>query len=99
MDNQASNSDTFSGESASRSPLCDFAPSRETPVLDIEEISSIVVDCGYRLQIEAGPGLLESVYEVVLARMLEERGLKVRRQVPMPIELMGLKFRPQIHDQ
>jgi GxxExxY protein len=59
---------------------------------DVEELSSVVVDCGYRLHVEAGPGLLESVYEVVLTRMLEERGLHVRRQVPVPIELMGLKF-------
>ena len=92
MDNQAPNSDTSSGESASHSPLREFAASRETPALDVEEISAIVVDCGYRLHIEAGPGLLESVYEVVLARMLEERGLKVRRRVPVLIELMGLKF-------
>ena len=59
---------------------------------DVEELSSVVVDCGYRLHVEAGPGLLESVYEVVLTRMLEERGLRVRRQVPVPIEMMGLKF-------
>jgi iron complex transport system substrate-binding protein len=58
----------------------------------VEALSGIVVDCGYKLHVEAGPGLLESVYEVVLARMLEDRGLRVRRQVPVPIELMGLKF-------
>jgi GxxExxY protein len=59
---------------------------------NIEELSAIAVDCGYRLHVEAGPGLLESVYEVVLAKMLEEKGLRVRRQVAVPIELMGLKF-------
>ena len=59
---------------------------------NVEELSAIVVDCGYRLHVETGPGLLESVYEVVLARMLEECGLHVRRQVPVPIHLMGLKF-------
>ncbi len=57
-----------------------------------EELSAIVVDCAYKLHVEAGPGLLETVYEVVLAKMLEERGLRVRRQVPVPIALMGLKF-------
>ena len=60
--------------------------------LNLEEISAIVVDCAYRLHVEAGPGLLESVYEVVLARMLEERGLSVRRQMPVPIRLMGMSF-------
>jgi GxxExxY protein len=59
---------------------------------DVEELSAIVVDCGYRLHVEVGPGLLESVYEAVLAKMLEGRGLRVRRQVPVPIRLMGLTF-------
>ena len=59
---------------------------------NVEEISAIVVDCSYKLHVEAGPGLLESVYEVVLAKMLEDRGLGVMRQVKVPIELMGLKF-------
>jgi len=36
---------------------------------------------------ELGPGLLETVYEVVLARELEDRGLAVDRQVPVPAEL------------
>lgn len=52
----------------------------------------MVVDCAYKLHVEAGPGLLETVYEVVLAGMLEQRGLRVRRQVPVPINLMGLPF-------
>ncbi len=60
--------------------------------MNIEELSAIVVDCAYKLHIEAGPGLLETVYEVVLAKMLEERGLAVKRQTPIPIKLMGLTF-------
>jgi iron complex transport system substrate-binding protein len=51
-----------------------------------------VVDCGYRLHVEAGPGLLGLVYEVVLTRMLAGRGLAVQRQVPVPIRLMDLTF-------
>lgn len=57
-----------------------------------EEVSAVIVDCAYRLHVDAGPGLLEAVYEVVLARMLTESGLRVRRQIPVPIELMGMKF-------
>jgi GxxExxY protein len=56
------------------------------------EIGKIVVDCAIRLHIELGPGLLESVYEVLLAHMLRERGLRVDRQVPVPIEFHGLRF-------
>jgi len=60
--------------------------------LNIEEVSAIIVDCGYKLHVELGPGLLESVYEVVLGKMLEERGLTVKRQVPVPINVKGMKF-------
>lgn len=35
---------------------------------------------------------METVYEVVLAKMLEARGLRVKRQMPIPIHLMGLSF-------
>jgi GxxExxY protein len=59
---------------------------------DEEEIAAVVVDCAFKLHKETGPGLLESVYEVVLARMLEAEGFQVRRQVPIPIRLMGLNF-------
>ena len=38
---------------------------------------------------ELGPGLLESVYEEALAFELEERGLKVERQVEVPIIYKG----------
>lgn len=50
----------------------------------------MVVDCAYKLHVEAGPGLLESVYENVLAHLLEKRGLRVRQQVAIPIQLMGV---------
>ena len=59
---------------------------------NIEELSAIIVDCGYQLHRLLGPGLLESVYEVILARMLEQRGLRVERQKPVPIEFLGMKF-------
>ena len=60
--------------------------------LNIEELSAIVVDCGYHLHVEAGPGLLESIYEVTLAAMLTKRGLRVTRQTPVPIKLMEMEF-------
>jgi hypothetical protein len=42
---------------------------------DKEDLARIAVDCGFRLHKELGPGLLESVYEVVLAKLLEREGL------------------------
>ena len=56
------------------------------------EIGKIVVDCAVGLHRELGPGLLETVYEVLLAHELEQRGLKVERQVPVPIEFRGGRF-------
>ncbi len=59
---------------------------------DKEELSKIVVDCAYKMHVEIGPGLLESVYEAVLEKLLLERGLKVTRQQAIPIEVMGLSI-------
>ena len=56
------------------------------------EIGTIVVDEAIHLHRKLGPGLLEVVYEVVLARRLEKRGLSVRRQVPVPIDFDGEHF-------
>ncbi len=56
------------------------------------EIGKIVVDCAVHLHMELGPGLLESVYEVLFAHMLREHGLNVERQVPIPIEFKGIRF-------
>jgi len=57
---------------------------------DVEEIAAIAVDCGLYVHKELGPGLLESVYEAVVATALEQRGLAVRRQVPVPMNFRGI---------
>ena len=56
------------------------------------EIGTMVVDAAVQVHRELGPGLLETVYEIVLAHALSERGLKVERQVPIAIEYKGIKF-------
>jgi len=58
----------------------------------INEISGKVVDEAFRLHEELGPGLLESVYEVLLYHRLQRRGLKVARQVTIPIRADGIVF-------
>ena len=55
-----------------------------------EEAARTAVDCGYRIHTGLGPGLLESVYEAVLALELQRSGLMVERQVPIPIVYNGL---------
>jgi len=56
----------------------------------VDELASIAVDCGFHIHKELGPGLLESVYEVVLAQALSDQGLSVVRQKPVAITFRGL---------
>lgn len=49
------------------------------------EISKQVVDAAFKIHTTLGPGLLESVYEAVLAYELKQRGLKVVRQKSIPV--------------
>ena len=59
---------------------------------DIEQIVKLVIDTGLNVHIDVGPGLLESVYEAVLAKRLEHLGLKVDRQMPIKISIDGMIF-------
>ena len=72
------------------------APSATLPekewIMEPNEITAQIVDAAYKIHQQLGPGLLETVYEVVLAYELGKRGLRVRRQIPVPIEFDGLKF-------
>lgn len=56
------------------------------------EIGKTVVDAAVAVHRALGPGLLESVYEAVLAAELRERGLRVERQIAVPIEYRGSQF-------
>jgi iron complex transport system substrate-binding protein len=59
---------------------------------DIDEISDDVLDVALRVHRQLGPGLLESVYEVVLAGKLQQLGYRVERQRPISIEFEGIRF-------
>jgi hypothetical protein len=65
---------------------------KATKIMNENEIGKIVVDCAVNLHKELGPGLFETVYEVLLAHELESQGLKVDRQVSIPIKLNGVQF-------
>ena len=56
------------------------------------EIAKIIVDAAYHIHVKLGPGLLESVYETVLAYELKKRGLNVVRQQPIPVVYDELQF-------
>jgi len=59
---------------------------------DIDEITGSIVDAAYKIHTGLGPGLLESVYEAVLERELEKRGLVVERQKVISFEYEGMRF-------
>ena len=56
------------------------------------EVSGVIVDAAYQLHAKLGPGLLESVYEELLAYELAKRNLKVERQKLMPVFYDGNKI-------
>ena len=58
----------------------------------VEELTALAIDCGLQIHKELGPGLLESVYEAVLAHAIAEAGIPVVRQVPVPISFRGHTF-------
>ena len=57
--------------------------------MDNEELASVVIDCGFHLHKNLGPGLLESVYEAIMADQLALRGLSIQRQAAIPIRYDG----------
>lgn len=57
-----------------------------------DEIGSLVVDSAFQVHTKLGPGLLESVYEVVLSHELRKRGLRVTRQVPIKVNYDNMTF-------
>lgn len=62
--------------------------------VDIDALSSAVIEECIAIHRELGPGLFENVYEAVLAGRLEARGLTVARQYPVSVVFDGQKFDP-----
>ncbi len=56
------------------------------------EIGTIIIETAIAVHRELVPGLLESVYEVVLAKEIEARGLHIKRQVPVSIAYKNMEF-------
>jgi GxxExxY protein len=61
-------------------------------VKELESLAKTAVDRGFRIHKELGPGLLESVYEAILADSLSRTGLFVERQKPLPISFEGVQI-------
>ncbi|HMO75024.1 MAG TPA: GxxExxY protein [Sphingopyxis sp.] len=59
---------------------------------DIDVVSGDVLDLSLRIHRDLGPGLLESVYETILAKKLVHMGYKVDRQKPIDIIFEDMRF-------
>ena len=59
---------------------------------ELEQIAKDVVDVSMKLHMALGPGLLESVYTIILQKKLKDRGYRVEREVGIPVEYEGVKF-------
>ena len=59
---------------------------------DLEVITGAIVEASVQLHRDLGPGLMGSVYEVILARMLEQQGFRVERQRIFRFEYQGMVF-------
>jgi len=62
-------------------------------MMDVEAMAADVIDASFRIHRDLGPGLLESVYETVLAAQLERKGYRVERQRPISFDFDGLHFK------
>ena len=60
--------------------------------MDVEKLAALAVDIGLKIHRELGPGMLESVYETVLAAQLARSGVPVERQKPVGVEYEGITF-------
>jgi GxxExxY protein len=68
------------------------AQRREGVGADEKRLAAVLVDACIKIHRDLGPGLLESVYEAVLAHELRMRGCQVARQVPIPVVYEGMRF-------
>jgi GxxExxY protein len=60
--------------------------------MTINDITGQIVDAAMKVHSALGPGLLESAYEACLAFELTKRGLRVERQVALPVVYDGMQI-------
>jgi GxxExxY protein len=65
---------------------------REAIPEETDRVAKEVVDAAYKVHSTLGPGLLENVYEVCMVHDLTRRGLRVERQVAMPIVFENIRL-------
>jgi GxxExxY protein len=69
-----------------------MAPYGESTSEKVEQVAKEIVDAAFKVHSALGPGLLESVYAICLAYELRKRGLRVERELKLPIVYDGVKL-------
>jgi GxxExxY protein len=69
-----------------------ISPAAWSSNMEINDITGQIVDAAIKIHTALGPGLLESAYEACLAFELSRRGLRVQRQVELPVIYDGLRI-------
>jgi GxxExxY protein len=59
-------------------------------IMQINEITYLIIGAAYEVHKSLGPGLLESTYQVCLVYLLEKKGLQVECQKPLPVIFEGV---------
>lgn len=57
---------------------------------EVNDLTGGIVDAAFKVHSALGPGLLESAYETCLVHELSKRGLKVERQIEIPVGYDGI---------
>src|SRR6059058_5162280 len=60
-------------------------PYGETTSVEIERVATQIVDAAFKIHEKLGPGLLESAYQALMIYELEKRGLRVQKEVALPV--------------
>lgn len=56
------------------------------------QLTQIIIGCAIDVHRQLGPGLLESAYQECLLYELEQYGLDIKKEVPMPIVYKEVKL-------
>ena len=56
------------------------------------ELAKTVVDVAFHIHKTLGPGLLESVYQKIMAHEIKKRGLSDEEEVPLPVIWEDIKM-------
>lgn len=60
--------------------------------MEVNEVTSRILNAAFRVHTVLGPGFLESVYEAALLHELRKAGLHVAAQVEIPVVYNGIKL-------